>query len=162
VIVEIGCDLGGTLYAWQQVGIAEVFGITLEDHSYEAGGSKGKVDYHGVRVLTGDSHDPWSLAWLRDRLVDHRQIDALILDGDHHVEGVRSDLAMYGPLVREGGLILLHDIAVTHDPRAEVHKVWPEISGHAVELDCVVSEIVSKAFPLGWGVIKVGRGGFRL
>jgi hypothetical protein len=37
-------------------------------------------------------------------------LDYLFIDGDHRYEGVKRDLEMYGPLVRKGGLIALHDI----------------------------------------------------
>jgi cephalosporin hydroxylase len=149
VIVEIGCDAGGTLYAWRQI-CGAVYGITLSDNSHDTGGSNMKLVDHGATVRFGDSHDPASLEWLT-RELDGRPVDVLVLDGDHTVDGVTRDLAMYAPLVRTGGLILLHDIAVTSDPRAEVFKVWPELAGR-----WETSEIRSPVHAYGWGVIHVG------
>jgi cephalosporin hydroxylase len=152
IIVEIGCDVGGTLYAWRQI-CGTVFGITLADNSYETGGQGRPLVEHGAAVRVGDSHDPASLDWLRDQL-DGRPVDALVIDGDHMVDGVHADLAMYGPLVRPGGLILLHDIASVGDPRSEVWKVWPELTGRYR-----TSEIRSSVHSYGWGVIHVtGKG----
>lgn len=149
VIVELGCDLGGTLYAWRQI-CDDVYGITLEDNSYETGGTYGgPLDTHGATVHIGDSHDPSSLDWLRDRLAG-RPLDVLVLDGDHLVDGIRQDLRDYGPLVRPGGLILLHDIASVGDPRAQVHMVWPDLASAYT-----TTEIRSPVYPYGWGVIHV-------
>lgn len=39
-----------------------------------------------------------------------KMIDVLFIDGDHRYEGVKKDFLYYRSLVREGGLILLHDI----------------------------------------------------
>jgi Methyltransferase domain len=158
VVVEIGCDRGGTLYAWTQVCPA-VYGITTADNGYESGGSGLALETHGAVVHVGDSHDQGSLDWLLGQLaccenptVAH-QVDALVIDGDHHVAGVRQDLAMYGPLVRPGGVILLHDISYTPDPRAEVWKLWPELAERYQ-----ASEIHNPAGGYGWGVIHVQPG----
>ncbi len=149
VVVEIGCDTGGTLFAWQQV-CDEVIGITLADNSYETGGQGLPLRDHGATVLVGDSHDLATRDQLTDRLAG-RPIDALVVDGDHHIDGIRADLAMYGPLVRPGGVILLHDIASTDDDRAEVWKLWPELTRRYQ-----TSEILAANPPYaGWGVIHV-------
>jgi FkbM family methyltransferase len=148
IVVEIGCDAGGTLFAWRQV-CDEVLGITLADNSHATAGQGLPLTSHGATVHVGDSHDPDTLRWLTGQLAG-RQIDALIIDGDHTAEGVRTDLAMYGPLVRPGGLILLHDIASVDDSRAEVWKVWPELAERFQ-----TSEIRSVDRPYGWGVIHV-------
>jgi FkbM family methyltransferase len=148
VVVEIGCDTGGTLFAWRQV-CTEVIGITLADNSYATAGQGLPLTNHGATVHIGDSHDPGTLRWLTGRLAG-RHIDALVIDGDHTADGVRTDLAMYGPLVRPGGVVLLHDIASTDDPRAEVWKVWPDLAGRFQ-----TSEIRSVDRPYGWGVIHV-------
>ena len=81
--------------------------------------------------------------------LSYEQIDALVLDGDHHVAGVRQDLADYGPLVRPGGLILLHDIGYTPDPRAEVWQIWPELARRYA-----TGEVRNPAGGPGWGVIE--------
>jgi FkbM family methyltransferase len=148
IVVEIGCDAGGTLYAWRQV-CDEVLGITLADNSHATAGQGLPLTTHGATVHVGDSRDPESLRWLTGQLAG-RHIDALVIDGDHTAPGVRADLAMYGPLVRPGGLILLHDIASTDDPRAEVWKVWPDLTEHFE-----TSEIRSVDRPYGWGIVRV-------
>lgn len=151
VVVEIGCDRGGSLYAWRSVA-ERVLGITTADNSYETGGSGEPLEPHGAEVLFDDSHYSRSLDWLIVAL-DDAPVDALVIDGDHTEAGVRADLADYGPLVRPGGLILLHDIGTVGDPRAEVHKVWP-----ALAATYETTEIRNPEGGFGWGLIHVRPG----
>lgn len=161
VIVEIGCDQGGTLYAWRSV-CERVYGITLADNEYDAGGSGKPLLAHGATVRVGDSHDPASLEWLTDELGVLRlpegeyttdPVDVLVLDGDHTAAGVVADLVMYGPLVRPGGMILLHDINSGADPRVHVPEVW-----HALRSQHEASEITAEDGGPGWGIIHVREG----
>lgn len=145
IIVEIGCDRGGTLYAWRQI-CERVYGITLADNSTTVGGSGEALIDYGATIHIGDSHDPKSLAWLSGQL-DGAPVDALILDGDHSRAGVLADLDDYGPLVRDGGLILLHDIRVIGDARVEVPQVWSDLKR---QFDGRTSEIGRN---YGWGII---------
>lgn len=46
---------------------------------------------------------------MRTLLAD-RPVDPLFVDGDHTYVGARSDYEMYGPLVRDGGIVAFHDI----------------------------------------------------
>lgn len=147
VIVELGCDVGGTLWAWCQV-CPTVYGITLADNSFATGGSGGPLTAHGATVLVGDTHDPRTYDELV-ALLAGRPVDVLVIDGDHRVAGVRADFAVYSPLVRDGGLVLLHDIDVTTDARARVNEVWPAVAG-----DWPTSEIHGR---YGWGVVHVKR-----
>jgi FkbM family methyltransferase len=160
VIVELGCDLGGTLYAWREgCPDADVYGITLRDNTYETGGSDGPLNAHGATIHIGDSHDHLTYRWLLGRLKG-RPIDVLVLDGDHSVAGIRQDLAEYGGLVRPGGLILLHDIASVGDPRAMVHEVWPHLREEYDQVDAAgwsTSEIRGPVRHYGWGIIHVGE-----
>jgi cephalosporin hydroxylase len=153
VLVEIGCDRGGTLWAWRQV-CPQVYGITLADNSYASGGSGQPLDTHGATVYIGDSHDPATLKWLTGQLAG-RPLDVLVLDGDHLYGGVWADWDMYAMLVRPGGLVLLHDIYSAGDIRCEVWKFWPEkVRGLPPDW---VSEIRSADQPVyGWGAITMG------
>lgn len=142
VIVEIGCKMGGTLFAWRQLG-AEVYGITLRERA-------GFLIDHGADVHFGDSHAPESLAWLVEQL-HGRPVDALHIDGAHSYRGVRWDYETYAPLVRPGGLVLLNDIAEAMDVTNEVPKFWAEIKGPGDR------EIVTTGpHPVGFGVITKG------
>jgi len=55
-------------------------------------------------------------------------VDLLYVDGDHSYAGVKADVEMYGPLVRPGGLIALHDIhGSAMWPESQSHVYWAEI-----------------------------------
>jgi len=155
VVVEIGCDRGGTLYAWRQV-CDRVYGITLADNSYATGGGGLDLIDHGAVVRIGDSHDPESRWWLADQLnadVVGDLIDVLVIDGDHSVQGVFQDLADYQRFVRPGGITLLHDIHSKGDARCDVWKAWPEIR------EMYRTEEIGNVH--GWGVIFNDIGGAR-
>ena len=79
------------------------------------------------------------------------QIDLLFIDGDHTYDGVRQDFEMYGPLVREGGLIALHDIVPNPSPVCTVDRFWLEIKDRYP-----THEIVEdwKQGTMGIGVVK--------
>jgi cephalosporin hydroxylase len=66
------------------------------------------------------------------KLLNGRTIDALFIDGDHRYEGVKQDFLSYSPFVKEGGLILFHDIVEDRGRRGAwaggVPKLWRELS----------------------------------
>lgn len=150
IVVEIGCDAGGTLFAWRQI-CGEVYGITLPDNSYPTGGTCYPLADHGATVWRGDSHDPASLAWLADRLAG-RPVDVLHIDGDHSYEGVRGDWQAYAPLVRAGGLVLVHDVLNHRDRRVDVPRFWAELT-----LAMPGRVLAAPSNPLGFGVITIGE-----
>ena len=82
----------------------------------------GKVKLH---IIQEDTHDPATLAKVEAICPE---LDFLFIDGDHSYEGAKRDFEMYGPLVREGGIIAFHDLIT---PRAQQHiqisKLWAEI-----------------------------------
>jgi cephalosporin hydroxylase len=145
VIVEIGCDGGGTLFCWRQL-CDSVYGITLADNSWPTGGQSCPLETHGATVLRGDSHDLASLSWLQEKLGE-RLIDVLHIDGDHSKEGVDADYTMYSPLVRPGGLVLVHDVLNHWDPRVKVHEWWTERFPNAKTISS------RRSRPVGFGVI---------
>lgn len=145
VIVELGCDRGGTLYAWRQL-CDRVYGITWEQNADSEGA---ECVTHGAEVRFADTHDPASLQWLKDQL-NGDPVDVLIVDGDHHKDGIIADLKDYGPLVRPGGLIMLHDVVPEMYPEVHVWKVWPALR------DKYRTSQIGTYF--GWGIIYVQEG----
>ena len=56
------------------------------------------------------------------------KLDFLFIDGDHTYEGAKRDFDLYKQLVRSGGIIALHDIAVhPMNPTCKVDVLWNEI-----------------------------------
>lgn len=55
-------------------------------------------------------------------------LDWLFIDGDHSYQAARWDFDNYGPLVRPGGVIALHDIGTFGREDTEVWRLWAEIN----------------------------------
>lgn len=83
---------------------------------------------HFLSVFESSSHDPAVIEVVRGILPS---VDWLFIDGDHTYEGCRADFENYAPLVRPGGIIVIHDIIggtrpdIEHQPG--VIKFWSEI-----------------------------------
>lgn len=73
------------------------------------------------KFVKGDS----SLDETFDQVKDEAPFDILFIDGLHTYEGVKRDYELYEPLVKPGGLILIHDVL---NRRVEVKDFWPEIT----------------------------------
>lgn len=136
-VVEIGTHAGGTFFVLCRCADPEatVISIDLPGARFSGGRPKfverllprmplGTQKFHCLRA---DSHEHSSLNWLEATL-QGRQVDVMLIDGDHTYEGVKKDFAMYSPLVRKGGIVAFHDI-VRHprDPGCEVEVFWKEI-----------------------------------
>jgi len=77
-------------------------------------------------LYTGQSQDPPQVAAIQA----HAPYDWVFIDGDHGEWGVSTDVETCLPLVREGGLMLLHDVEAGTDfggdmypPREELQKL---------------------------------------
>lgn len=151
VVVEIGSAWGGTLYAWGRLPARpDVYAITLHHFGFPEGPSA-----HGAVVLDGDSHERATLQRLKDQL-GGRPVDLLFIDGDHTMAGALADWRMYAPLVRPGGLVLVHDIECEGEP--EVRPAWERMAAEVIEHGGTVEEIVVRAGkPLGFGVARIGE-----
>ena len=129
VIVEIGCDAGGTLWAWSQLpGPPRIVGVDLPGGPYSAAAFPDVPD--GAELIIGNSHHKGTFSRLAKALGGDLA-DVLFIDADHTYAGVASDYHGYRPLVRPGGLIVFHDIVPhPHIPSVGVRDLWMEISEH--------------------------------
>lgn len=136
-LLEIGTFMGGTLFVYSQLAVAGATVISIDYPTTLVGRMYRTYQRPLFRrlvrkgqslfFLRRDSHKPETLTDILEILGNH-QLDFLFIDGDHSYEGVRSDFEMYSPLVRTGGLIAFHDIALT-ETSEKVHKYWDEIKG---------------------------------
>ena len=78
-----------------------------------------------VEHVCGDSHAIQTIRTVKDLLGD-RLIDVLFIDGDHSYEGMLKDFYDYSPLVREGGVVAVHDIYYLED----VTRAWKDVPGN--------------------------------
>lgn len=150
IVVEIGADAGGTLWAWQQLPTKpRVIGITMTDGPF---GSAARVELnaHGCEVIFGNSHDPATRKELVRILGQHR-IDMLFIDGDHTFDGVKQDFEFYQDLVRHGGIVAFHDICDHPSiPQVKVKAFWDSLVWQGPR-----EEIITD--PPTWGGIGVLR-----
>lgn len=167
-LLEIGTARGGTLYLWAQAAAddASIVSIDLPDGPFGGGYRPCRAPFYeafpgpGQRLalIRDNAHD----AAVRDQaaaVLGEGEIDFLFIDADHSLQGIRTNLSLYGPLVRAGGLIALHDILP--NPRWPEIEIW-QIWRHLGELDNA-SQITDSAAgerPLGIGLIDIGEEGF--
>ena len=109
------------------------------------------LDQQSIWCSRSDSHSPATFRLVKERLGE-MSLDFLFIDGDHSYQGVKMDFEMYSPLVREGGMIALHDIAPHRDKDVGVPDFWNELRN---EYDTV--EIIAKS-DQGWAGIGVIHG----
>ena len=118
-ILEIGTANGGSLFLFTRAAHdqATIVSVDLPGGSFGGGYAASRVPLYAafaraeqqVELIRADSHDPATRKHV-ERILEGRPVDFLFIDGDHALEGVRADFELYTPLVREGGLIAMHDI----------------------------------------------------
>ncbi len=74
--------------------------------------------------IKGSSHDAKTLQAVKETLPEGKLFDVFFVDGDHSYEGVKADFNDYYPLIKKGGLIIMHDVC---NANAGVKDFWPEI-----------------------------------
>jgi cephalosporin hydroxylase len=145
VIVEIGVDQGGSFHAFEEAApLADMIGIDVGYGRWSSG-----PPLADPRVIIGDSHSAETRQELARRLAG-RPVDFLFIDGDHSFDGVAEDYWMYLPLVRDGGLVALHDIA-KHPPQmgVQVAEFWQRVKHRHPDAEVRIDE------PIDWGGIAV-------
>lgn len=165
VVGEIGGRIGGSLALFAQVAApdARILSIDLE---YKPGQKEALSAFarsgQSITCVAADSHAPQTLAlvqeWLRGDVFDF-----LLIDGDHTLNGVRSDHEMYSPLVRKGGIIAFHDIVpdsrtrhgiVTASDVGQVPAFWRSLKETGLTIDEFVEDWNQDGFGIGvvyWG-----------
>lgn len=137
--LEIGTNYGGTLLLVCRLSPPDAKIISIDLPYGPFGGGyprrkgllfrqfpRGSQELHLIRA---DSHSARTKERVL-RILGEDRLDYLFIDADHTYDGVRRDFEMYGPLVRSGGIIALHDIFEHQGQTAcEVKKFWSEIKG---------------------------------
>jgi predicted O-methyltransferase YrrM len=139
VMLEIGTAQGGTLYLFTRIlnSDAEIVSLDLPDGDFVGSYPSYKKAFYAsfardnqrIFLVKANSHEKSSLETVKS-ILEGKKLDFLFIDGDHSYEGVQADFKMYGPLVREGGLIAFHDICQSRGTGLEysgtVFKFWKE------------------------------------
>jgi hypothetical protein len=82
------------------------------------------------KYVIGDSQREDTISKLK---VDIKELDLLFIDGDHSEKGSRNDYNNYSPLVKDGGLIVFHDIADSpnhHMLQCYVANTWNAVKNN--------------------------------
>lgn len=111
-ILEIGAFDGGTTYSFSNFAKSLItldiiaicrFGGGRENA--EKSITKIKNNCSDYQYIGEDSHLENTFNKVKDK-----KYDVLFIDGDHSYEGVKQDFYMYRPLVKDNGVIILHDV----------------------------------------------------
>lgn len=138
VVVEIGTARGGTLYALCQVAAddAKIISIDLPGGPFGGGYTKADTKYflsfkkpnQTIHFILKDSHKNTTVMEVTKLVGGPGKVDLLLIDGDHSYGGVSQDWTWYTPLVKQGGLVALHDIVFHKNmPDCQVDRLWLEV-----------------------------------
>ncbi len=117
-ILEIGSLYGGTLVYWLKC-LTKGDDTNVVAIDPEIDKVRDYLSDPRLVLVNSSSHNESAI----NKALSYAPFDALFIDGDHSYEGAKRDFDTYGDMVREGGLILLHDIA-TFRPEVGVPKLW--------------------------------------
>jgi predicted O-methyltransferase YrrM len=168
VLVEIGTAKGGTFFLHSRAAdpLATLISIDLPGGMYGGGYPSWKQAFFrrligngpSVHFVRSNSHAAETVAKVKS-ILGERKIDVLFIDGDHTYQGAKLDFYSYGPLVRPGGLIGMHDILHNRfDADIDVARLWTELKSSLPAEEIVESYDQGH---LGIGVITVPPLGVR-
>lgn len=118
LVVEIGCDQGGTLWLWRELG-AHAIAVTLHTRT------DGQFRAHGAAVIEGDSTD--ELVRRRvEEFIDGCAVAMVFVDGGHDYFTAMSDI-QWAKEIAPRGYVVVHDVNrnIGH-PEIETYMAWAE------------------------------------
>ena len=146
VYVEVGSYMGGSLRTYGGcmpkgsilVAVDQPHNEQIADNLIRVSAAMSADGYDSYTVI-GNNHAQEIANQTRD-LLEGKKADVLFVDGDHTPEGCEMDLDLYGPLVRPGGLVLMHDCGFSKGSKplapanvpiiAGLHDVWERRSAY--------------------------------
>ncbi len=138
VILDVGSD-PALLWTWWVTG-ARVVAVSRAG----AGPNPAGPLPEAVTVLDGDPLDRSTVLRAGDQLAGGRA-DMAILGGLLHEGEAMATFDAYEPLVRPGGLLIVHGI----DTVPGVRRFWLSLGANAAE------ELVGGQDPIGYGIVKI-------
>ena len=136
-VLEIGTANGGTLFLWSRVAApdAHLVSVDLPNGIHGGGYADWRIPiYHRfamprqkIDLIRGNSHSPAIIEKTKHLLNGH-SADFLFIDAGHRYSDVKQDFENFSPLVSEGGIIALHDVAHHPDESlCEIDRYWREL-----------------------------------
>ena len=139
-VLEIGTCKGGTLWYWLHTLSINSLIISIDCFDTFIYDFDPNLDYEAMwkswvpyginyNFINGYSYDNKVINEVENILLpfidkDKRCLDFLFIDVDHRYEFVKQDFNIYGPMVKKGGLIALHDI---NFDKTGLPQFWREI-----------------------------------
>ena len=166
-VLEIGSLFGGTLWCWMQDAPGSLIvsidtGVPPFDHRYtEAEAARlvlwpywaEQLDCELVQVRAS-SQTAEAVA----RAAGLAPFDFIFIDGGHSYEEAGADFRNYWPLLREGGLLAMHDIC--YPDRNPEHygsgRVWREIKAGGRYWS--IAEYIREENAETWGIGAIWKG----
>jgi len=150
IMLEIGTANGGTLFLFNQVADPRAMIISMDLPGGPFGGGypswksiiykRFKKRGQRLYLIRGDVHNQQTLDNVKS-ILNGETLGFLFVDGDHTYEGVKMDFEMYAPLMKDGGIIALHDIVPGPAERVGgVPRFWKEIKTKYVNLEIVKNQ----------------------
>ncbi len=135
-IVELGTHLGFSCYVFaqavQRLGLDSSISALDSWEGDDHAGFYGEEVYSSVREVV-DANFPDSVRMVRGYFDQSRQlfaddsVDLLHIDGRHGYDDVRTDYETWRSTVRDGGIVLFHDIAERQEGFG-VWRLWEELA----------------------------------
>ena len=122
VVLELGTFRGDSLRVWREHLDPELL-VGVQDTDETTPEVAAEL---GCELVRGFSQQLETYLAVLGRL-DGRPVDLLYVDGDHTYEAVSRDWELYSPLVRAGGLVVLHDAVIEDNPTVDVHRLYREL-----------------------------------
>ena len=159
-LIEIGTAKGGTLFLFTRVVSPDAILISIDLPKGKFGGGYSvfriplyksfKYKNQKIFLLRENFHEYSTFEEVK-KILGEKKADVLFIDGDHTYYGVKKDFEMYKKLVKNGGLIIFHDIfSHTFDSEVEVYRFWNEIKDKYDVIEICSKEKVS----YGIGIIR--------
>lgn len=136
-LLEIGAFHGGSLYFWIHAADddAEIVVIDIDPKTSKRAELWRSWLKQGQRltVIVRDSRDPEALNEVKNVLRGEK-LDFLFIDGNHEMPTPKMDYENYAPLVREGGIVALHDVGgPPNNNLPGLEAYWESLRDHIVE-----------------------------
>jgi predicted O-methyltransferase YrrM len=154
-ILEIGTDQGGTFWLWCQLAADNGKIISIDKplpfHTDEfIDQQKKRLESYkktgqSLFFIGEDSHSQEAEEKLLSFLGDDR-LDIIFIDGDHTFEGVCDDFERYRKYLKDGGMIVFHDII--YQAYCRVNVLWDHLKARN---DTAFEMIDDEVDDRGWG-----------
>lgn len=121
-VIEIGTFAGGLTWALEQLPAVERI-VTVDI------AQRPRYRGHKTSFILGDSSDNDTVLEVDSELGEN-MADLLVIDGGHEIAQVLSDWELYQGFVRQGGMVMFHDINEwANHPEIQVRDAWLKVCG---------------------------------